>query len=285
MQLQALCNQNAVTHIVQLNQVDFDDTEGAPTPSCIQGVITEFQDVFGEPTELPPRRACDHRIPLIPGAQPFSIRPYRHKPEHKGEIERQVEELLRTGIIQHSTSPFSSPVILVKKKDGMWQICIDYRHLNALTCVAKYPVPVIEELLDELHGAKWFSKLDLRAGYHQIRLAEGEEYKTAFQTHFGHFEFRVVSFRLAGAPPTFLGAMNHTLHPLLRYCVLVFFDDILVFSQTLEDHQEHLRQVLALLHKDQWKVKLSKCSFGQQQISYLGHVISTQGVSTEPGKI
>lgn len=125
MQLQALCNQNAMTHIVQLNRVDFSDSEGSLTPSCIQGVIAEFQDVFREPTELPPRRACDHRIPLIPGAQPFSIRPYRHKPEHKHEIERQVEELLRTGIIQRSTSPFSSPVILVKKKDGTWRMCID----------------------------------------------------------------------------------------------------------------------------------------------------------------
>ena len=116
--------------------------------------------------------------------------------------------------------------------------------------MGKYPVPVIEELLDELHGAQWFSKLDLRTGYHQIRLAEGEEFKTAFQTHFGHFEFKVMGAGLAGGPGTFNGAMNTTLHPLLRKCVLVFFDDILVFSKTLEDHKQHLKEVLQLLRRD-----------------------------------
>uniref|UniRef100_A0A452XF62 Reverse transcriptase domain-containing protein n=1 Tax=Aegilops tauschii subsp. strangulata TaxID=200361 RepID=A0A452XF62_AEGTS len=122
---------------------------------------------------------------------------------------------------------------------------------------------VIKELLDELHGAAWFSKLDLRTGYHQIRLAPGEEYKTAFQTHQGHFEFRVVSFGLAGAPATFIGAFTTTLKPVNRVCVLSFFDDILVFSATLREHVEHLRQVLTLLRRDSWKAKLSKCAFGQ----------------------
>lgn len=152
----------------------------------------------------------------------MNLRPYRYKPEHKSEIEKQVKELLAQGIIQKSHSPFSSPVILVKKKDGTWRLCIDYRHLNAMTVVGKYPVPVIKELLDELHGARWFSKMDLRAGYHQIRLAEGEEYKTAFQTHTGHFEFLVVSFGLAGAPGTFNGGMTETLHPLIRVCDGIF---------------------------------------------------------------
>uniref|UniRef100_A0A453DEU4 Reverse transcriptase domain-containing protein n=1 Tax=Aegilops tauschii subsp. strangulata TaxID=200361 RepID=A0A453DEU4_AEGTS len=123
---------------------------------------------------------------------------------------------------------------------------------------------VIEELLDELHGAAWFSKLDLRAGYHQIRLAPGEEYKTAFQTHQGHFEFKVVSFGLAGAPATFIGAVTTTLKPVNRVCVVSFFDDILVFSVSLKDHVIHLRQVLGLLRKDSWKAKMSKCVFGQQ---------------------
>lgn len=176
-------------------------------------------------------------------------------------------------------------MILVKKKDGTWRLCVDYRHLNALTSVAKFPVPVTEELLDELHGAVWFSKLDLRAGYHQIRLAEGEEYKTAFQTHSGHYEFKVVSFGLVGGPATFNGAMHTTLYPLLRHCVLLFFDDILDFSKTLEHHVKHLRQVFQLLQRDQWKVKLSKCEFGQKQLSYHGHVVSEKGVATEPSKI
>ena len=156
---------------------------------------------------------------------------------------------------------------------------MDSRHLNALTRGSKFPVPVIEELLDELHGAQWFSKFELRAGYHQIRLAEGEQFKTAFQTHSGQNEFKVLSFGLAGGPGTLNGAMTETMDPLLRHCVLLFFDDILVFSKTWDDHVSHLRQVLELLRRDQWKVKRSKCDFGQQQLSYLGHVISSQGVA------
>lgn len=153
-----------------------------------------------------------------------------------------------------------------------------------MTIVAKYPVPVVEEILDELAGSKWFSKLDLRAGYHQIRLAEGEEYKTAFQTHSGHYEYKVVPFGLAGAPPTFLDAMNSTLKPVLREC-LVFFDDILVYSDSFVQHLQHLQQVFALLRKDQWYLKRSKCSFAQQELAYLGDTISAKGVSTDQSKV
>ena len=154
-----------------------------------------------------------------------------------------------------------------------------------MTIISKYPVPIIDELLDELAGAQWFSKMDLRAGYHQIILAEGEEMKTAFQTHSGHWEYKGMPFGLAGAPATFLGAMNTTLQPLLRKCVIVFFDDILVYSKSLQEHQYHLQQTLELLRKDQWKVKLSKCSFAQNKIAYLGHVISSAGVATDPSKM
>ncbi|XP_020184713.1 uncharacterized protein [Aegilops tauschii subsp. strangulata] len=206
LQLYSLQRQGALSQVIQLCQITEGDEIYAPTPDNIQAVIDQFSDVFGEPTELPPRRACDHRIPLMPGAQPVDLRPYRHKPEHKDEKEKQVREMLKAGIIQCSHSPFSSPVILVKKKDGTWRLCVDYRHLNAMTIVGKYPVPVIEELLDELHGA----------GYHQIRLADGEEFKTAFQTHSGHFEFKVLSFGLAGGPTTFIEAVTDTLQPLLR---------------------------------------------------------------------
>ena len=173
----------------------------------------------------------------------------------------------------------------MKKKDGTWHLCIDYRPLNAITIVGKFLVPVIEELLDELHGAAWFSKLDLHAGYHQIMMAPGEEHKTAFSTHQGHFEFKVLSFGLAGAPPTFIEGLSTTLKPVIRICVLCFFDDILIFSTTLEEHKCHVQQVLELLRKDHWKVKLGKCALGQSKVSYLGHVISAQGVSTDPTKI
>lgn len=264
------------------------DSESPVLPQidpAVQSVLDEFSEVFAEPTGLASRHACDHTIPLLPGAQPVSVRPYRYAPALKTEIEKQVTDMLRSRLIQPSNSAFSSPVLLVRKKDHTWRFCVDYRMLNALTVKSKFPIPVIDELLDELSGASWFSVLDLRAGFNQIRLALGEEHKTALQTHWGHFEFTVMSFGLTGAPNTFQGAMNTTLRPLLRRCVLVFFDDILVYSSSLADHLVHLRQVLSLLAKDQWQVKLSKCRFAQQRISYLGHVVSATRVATDPDKV
>jgi hypothetical protein len=169
--------------------------------------------------------------------------------------------MMQQGLIRPSSSSFSSPVLLVRKKDGTYRFCVDYRYLNALTVKSKFPIPVFDQLIDELAGASWFSTLDLISGYHQVRLRQGEEFKTAFQTHNGHFEFVVMPFGLSGAPGTFQGAMNTTLSSLLRKCVLVFFDDILVYSRTLPEHISHLEAVFLLLQKDQWHVKLSKCHF------------------------
>ena len=154
-----------------------------------------------------------------------------------------------------------------------------------MTVASKYPIPLIDELLDELAGAKWFSKLDLRVGFHQIRMAEGEEYKTAFQTHSGHWEYRVMPFGVTGGPAPFNSAITTTLRPVNCVCAISFFDDILIFSKTLKEHIQHIKQVLQLLRADHWQVKQSKCSFAQRQISYLGHVINEQGVSTDPNKI
>lgn len=186
-----------------------------------------------------------------------------------------------------SNSPFSSPALMVKKKEeGAWRLVIDFRHVNALTVKSKYPIHIIDELLDELAGDHWFSKLDLRAGYHQTRLASGEEFKTAFQTHIGHYEFTVVAMGLTGDPNTFQGAMNTDLAPSLSgedRCVVCFFDDILVFSKSLKEHLLHLDKVLGILLEKQWNVKLSKCE--KQEIAYLGHVISDKGVSTDASKI
>jgi hypothetical protein len=257
----------------------------ADLPAPIQQLLESFSHIFAEPNELPPSRMCDHSIPLVEGAQPVSVRPYWLSPAMKNEIEQQVQDMLLKGIIMHNNSAFSSPHLLVKKKDQTWRFCVDYRHLNALTMKFKYPVPILDELLDELHGASWFSSLDLRAGFHQIFLKPGEEYKIAFQTHLGHFEFRVMAFGLTGAPDTFQRAMNTTLQPILRNCALVFFDDILIYSATFDDHLKHLQQVLEPLAADQWKVKLSKCTFAQNQVAYLGHVISKDGVATNLERI
>lgn len=254
-------------------------------PPEVASILKEFEVLFQPLATLPPARSCDHVIPLVSGAKPVHIRPYRYPPSLKDEIERQVAEMLEKGIIQPSVSAFSSPILLVKKKDGSWRFCVDYRYLNALTLKSRFPIPVFDELIDELAQAQWFSSLDLFSGYHQIRLKPGEEFKTAFQTHFGHFEFKVLAFGLCGAPGTFQGAMNTTLAPLLRKCVLVFFDDILVYSKSYEEHLVHLKLVLQLLLKDQWTIKLSKCSFAKQSISYLGHVLSAQGIATDPAKV
>jgi hypothetical protein len=241
--------------------------------------------LFEVPKDLPPSRACDHSIPLIEGDAPFQVRPYRYAPVLKDETEKQIKEMLQNGLIQKSVSPFSSSVLLVKKKDNSWRFCVDYRHLNAITVKGKYPVPVIDEFLDGLSNASWFTCLVLREGFHQIRLKPGEEYKTAFRTHCGQYEFRVMPFGLTSVPGSFQDAMNTTLKPCLRIFVLVFFDDILIYSKTYEDHIQHIRIVFELLSKDQWKVKLSKCTFAQRKISYLGYVISENGVATDPMKI
>ena len=232
--------------LVQIFSISVSDQLEALTSSVhpdVNVLLSDFAPVFTPVDGLPPIRAFDHSIPLVAGAKPVHIRPYHYPPALKDEIEKQVQDMLDKGLIQPSSSPFSSPLLLVKKKDGSWRPCVDYRHLNALTVRGKFPIPIFDELVDELAGASWFSTLDLNSGFHQIRMKAGEEYKTAFQTHFGHFEFKVMSFGLCGAPASFQGAMNCTLKPLLRKCVLVFFDDILVYSHSFEDHLSHLRAV------------------------------------------
>lgn len=193
--------------------------------------------------------------------------------------------MLKAGVITHSSSPYSSPVLLVKKKDGSWRFCVDYRHLNAITIKDKHTLPVVDELLDELSGVKWFTKLNLKCGYHQIRLACTDEFKTTFKTHQGLYEFKVMPFGLTNAPATFQSIMNRMLEPYLSKFVLVFMDDILIYSKTLEEHVDHLRLVRQTLDDNQFFVKASKCDIAQQKLEYLGHMISSAGVETEPSKV
>ncbi len=257
--------------------------EGLPPP--IRRVLEAHQSVLQKPTSLPPQRDFDHPIRMKDEAAAVNVPPYRYAHFQKGEIERQVDEMLSQGLIRHSSSPFSSPVLLVRKKDGSWRFCTDYRALNEATIKDRFPIPTVDEMLDELHGAKFFTKLDLRAGYHQIRMKEEDVHKTAFRTHSGHYEYLVMPFGLCNAPSTFQAAMNEIFRPHLRRFVLVFFDDILIYSRSMDEHLEHLEIVLRTLEEHHFHIKPSKCAFAQVELEYLGHIISAEGVRVDQRKI
>ncbi|GJR97908.1 putative nucleotidyltransferase, ribonuclease H [Tanacetum coccineum] len=227
-------------------------------------VVREFLEVFPEDLPgLPPVRQVEFQIDLIPGATPLADR----------------------GFIRPSTSPWGAPVLFVKKKDGSFRMCIDYRELNKLTIKNRYPLPRIDDLFDQLQGSSVYSKIDLRSGYHQLRVRDEDIPKTAFRTRYKHYEFQVMPFGLTNTPAVFMDLMNRVCKPYLDKFVIVFIDDILIYSRNKEEHTNHLRIILELLKKEKLYAKFSKCDFWIRIVQFLGHLIDSQGLHVDPAKI
>ncbi|KAK8939259.1 hypothetical protein KSP39_PZI011311 [Platanthera zijinensis] len=249
-------------------------------------VVRDYVDVFPEDLPgVPPTREVEFEIQVIEGAAPIAKTPYRMAPKELAELKIQLQELLDKKFIRPSTSPWGAPVLFVKKKEGSLRLCVDYRELNKLTIKNKYPLPRIDDLFDQLVGARIFSKIDLRSGYHQLRIREEDVFKTAFSTRYGHFEFVVMPFGLTNAPAAFMALMNSVFKAFLDQFVIVFIDDILIYSKTEEEHAQHLRQVLQTLREQQLYAKFSKCAFWLTEVAFLGHVINAEGLAVDPAKI
>ncbi|GJY44728.1 putative reverse transcriptase domain-containing protein [Tanacetum coccineum] len=249
-------------------------------------IVRDFPEVFPEDLPgLPPARPVEFQIDLIPGAAPVARAPYRLAPSEMKELSEQLQELSDKGFIRPSSSPWGAPVLFVKKKDGSFRMCIDYRELNKLTVKNRYPLPRIDDLFDQLQGSSIYSKIDLRSGYHQLRVREQDIPKTAFRTRYGHYEFQVMPFGLTNAPAVFMDLMNRVCKPYLDKFVIVFIDDILIYSKDEREHEEHLKAILELLKKEKLYAKFSKCEFWIPKVQFLGHVIDSRGIHVDPAKI
>jgi hypothetical protein len=233
--------------------------------------------------ELPPERVPREVIPTIPGSSVPNRPMFWYSQSELDEMKKQVTDLCSNGLVSRSSSPFGAPVLFVKKKTGELRMCVDYRALNKITLPNRYPLPRIDDLLDNLQGSNVFSSLDLLSGYHQIRLVESDVPKTAFRTPFGLYEFKVMPFGLTNAPAVFMACMNDMLSH-LPFCV-VYLDDILIFSKNDQEHVDHFRQVLDILDQNQYLIKLKKCDFFKSEVTYLGHVVSNDGIKPDPKKV
>jgi hypothetical protein len=253
----------------------------------IHKLVDQYKDIFAStlPDELPPERNVDHKIELLPGSTPPSRPPYRLSFAEQKELHLQLQTLLDTGKIQPSKSPYGAPILFVKKKNGELRMCVDYRALNKITIKNNYPLPRMDDCFDRLQGMTVFSKLDFTSGYHQMRVAKEDIHKTAFRTRYGHYEFLVLPFGLCNAPATFQGMMHDIFWELLDKFVVIYLDDIIVFSRNEKEHEKHLRQVFDIIRANKLYIKPEKCEFFVNKISFLGHIISDKGIEMDPEKV
>jgi hypothetical protein len=282
--------QNESKESINESELPLNPIELNPAPRSVneheERIIQEYKDVFAPiPKGLPPERAHDHRIELLPNSQPISKPAYRLAATELDELKRQLDKLLEHGHIRPSKSPYGSPVLFVKKKNGEMRMCVDYRALNNITVKNSYPLPRIDELLNRLSLAKYFSKIDLASGYHQVRVNPDDVMKTAFRTRYGSYEFLVLPFGLCNAPSTFMHMMQDVLGEYLDVFVIVFLDDILIFSNDLEDHKHHVNLVLEKLRENKLYAKLEKCEFMRKTIDFLGFTISETGLAMSEDKV
>ena len=253
----------------------------------LQGLLEEYADLFPEqlPKGRPPKRIVEFEIKTEEEAIPPNKPPYRLSPKEHEELQAQLDDLLAQGHIRPSTSPYGVPVLFVPKKDGRWRMCVDYRALNLQTIRDRYPLPRIDDLLDRLGKARHFMKLDLALGYHQIAIKESDIPKTTFRTQRGQFEFIVMPFGVTNAPATFQRMMNSLFKEELDDFILVYLDDILIFSRTLQEHIRHIRIALERLRKAKFYPRLHKCSLFQTRVEYLGFDVSERGIQPSPEKV
>ncbi|KAG7669555.1 hypothetical protein KSW81_007707 [Nannochloris sp. 'desiccata'] len=260
-------------------------TDEDPWANIHETYEKEYFDVFDLRTFFPPERNVQHEIPLEPGHMPPCQRPYRISPREMEELQKQIREMIDAGIIQPSSSPYAAPVIFVPKQDGTLRMCVDYRALNKITIKDKFPLPKMDELLNCLEGARYFSKIDLKSAYYQVRVKEEDIPKTAFNTRYGHYEFRVMPFGLTNAPATFQKLMNSIFADSMEKFLVVYLDDILIFSKTAEEHDKHIRYVLDRLREHQLHAGLQKCRFFQTEIEFVGYLLTAEGIHMLPKKV
>ena len=253
----------------------------------LSAIFDEFSDVFGDTLvqSAPVRSDMPEVVPIVPGSKIPNRTLYRYSPMEQAEIEQQVQVMLQHKLIEPSTSPYGAPVLLVKKPDGSWRFCVDYRALNAVTVKNGHALPRIDDLLDKLQGAKYFTSMDLLQGFYQLPLVDSDKPKTAFKTAFGHYQFRVVSMGLCNSPSVFQRVMNQIFHKQLNKYCLVYIDDILIFSKTPDEHLTHLADVLRTIRENKLSIKTKKCHFFQPELKFLGHIISQDGISPDPEKV